>query len=132
MQKAAKLASLHEFIVSELPEGYDTVIGERGVRLSGGQRQRIGIARALYRDPSVIVFDEATSALDNATERAVMEAIYRLSGEKTVLLVAHRLSTVRPSDAIYVLSGGHVVEAGSWDELTADGAHFRRLASGDY
>ena len=97
---------------------------------SGGQRQRIGIARALYRDPSVLLFDEATSALDNATEHAVMEAIYRLSSEKTIILVAHRLSTVRACNRIYVLSEGKVVEEGSWEELARKGAHFKRLAMG--
>ena len=108
-----------------------TIIGERGVRLSGGQRQRIGIARALYRDPPVLLFDEATSALDNTTERAVMEAIHNLTGEKTVILVAHRLSTVQPCDRIYVLAGGKVVEEGTWEELVnAEDSHLQRLASG--
>ena len=104
---------------------------ERGVRLSGGQRQRIGIARALYRDPPVLLFDEATSALDNTTERAVMEAIHNLTGEKTVILVAHRLSTVQPCDRIYVLARGKVVEEGSWEELVStEDSHLQRLASG--
>jgi len=130
VEKAARLANLHTFITSELPEGYDTVIGERGVRLSGGQRQRIGIARALYRDPAVLVFDEATSALDNATEQAVMEAIHNLAGQKTIILVAHRLSTVKPCQTIYVLADGQVVEQGSWESLSHNGAYFQRLAAG--
>ncbi|MFK7829087.1 MAG: ABC transporter ATP-binding protein [Congregibacter sp.] len=127
---AARLANLHYFVTQDLPEGYDTYIGERGVRLSGGQRQRIGIARALYRNPSVLVFDEATSALDNATERSVMEAIHNLAGEKTIFLVAHRLSTVRSCDCIYVLDKGQVLEHGTWDELMEDGKRFRALAAG--
>ena len=131
VEKAARLANLHDFVISQLPQGYETIIGERGVRLSGGQRQRIGIARALYRDPAVIFFDEATSALDNATERAVMEAIHNLSGTKTILLVAHRLSTVKPCDCIYLLVGGELTEQGQWDELiNRDGSHFQKLAFG--
>ena len=129
--RAAEMANLHDFVIRDLPEGYETIIGERGVRLSGGQRQRIGIARALYRDPSVLLFDEATSALDNATEHAVMEAIYRLSSEKTIILVAHRLSTVRACNRIYVLAQGRVVEEGTWEELANEGEHFRRLAVGE-
>ncbi|TVR67384.1 MAG: ATP-binding cassette domain-containing protein [Candidatus Competibacteraceae bacterium] len=130
VEQAARLANLHEFVIGELPKGYDTIIGERGVRLSGGQRQRIGIARALYRDPAVLLFDEATSALDNATERAVMEAIHNLSGEKTIILIAHRLSTVKPCERIYVMANGRVVEQGSWGELSISGEQFRRLAAG--
>jgi ATP-binding cassette, subfamily B, bacterial PglK len=129
VERAARLANLHDFVVSELPQGYDTMIGERGVRLSGGQRQRVGIARALYRDPAVIFFDEATSALDNATERAVMEAIHSLAGKKTIILVAHRLSTVEPCDHIFVLSQGQLVEQGKWVELMSSGTHLRRLAA---
>ncbi|MBK1707273.1 ABC transporter ATP-binding protein [Halochromatium glycolicum] len=131
VERAARLANLHDFVISQLSQGYDTIIGERGVRLSGGQRQRIGIARALYRDPAVIFFDEATSALDNATERAVMEAIHNLSGTKTILLVAHRLSTVKPCDCIYVLVEGVIAEQGNWNELIRrEGSHFQKLASG--
>lgn len=129
VEQAAQLANLHEFILNELPAGYDTEIGDNGVRLSGGQRQRIGIARALYRDPPVIVFDEATSALDNATERAVMDAVYNLSSQKTIILIAHRLSTVRACDRIFVLGEGRVLEEGTWEELNSDGEHFQRLAA---
>lgn len=117
VERAARLANLHDFVSNELPQGYATIIGERGVRLSGGQRQRIGIARALYRDPPVLFFDEATSALDNATENAVMDAIHNLTGDKTIILVAHRLSTVRPCDCIYVMGHGKIVEQGHWDNL---------------
>ena len=110
VERAARAANIHDFVVSGLPQGYQTEVGERGVRLSGGQRQRIGIARALYRDPPVLVFDEATSALDNATEAAVMEALGRLHGEKTIIIVAHRLSTTRDCDRIFTFAGGVVSE----------------------
>ncbi|MEM1143182.1 MAG: ABC transporter ATP-binding protein [Pseudomonadota bacterium] len=130
VHKASRLANLHEFVTQDLPDSYDTIIGERGVRLSGGQRQRIGIARALYRNPSVLVFDEATSALDNETERSVMQAIRNLSGDKTIFLVAHRLSTVRDCDEIFVLHNGIVSEHGTWDELLAAGDRFKILATG--
>ena len=107
---------------------YDTYVGERGVRLSGGQRQRIGIARALYNNASVIVFDEATSALDNATEREVMAAIDRLSGELTIILIAHRLSTVEKCDLVVELNQGHLVARGSYQELITESDSFRRMA----
>lgn len=109
VMEAVKKAQLLEFIES-LPEGLDTVVGDRGVRLSGGQRQRIGIARALYHDPEVLVLDEATSALDNDTESAVMEAIDNLQGQKTILIIAHRLTTIRNVDVIFEVSGGKVYE----------------------
>jgi ABC-type multidrug transport system fused ATPase/permease subunit len=117
IRRAARIANLDEFIEGELPHGYDTLVGERGVRLSGGQRQRLGIARALYRDPEVLVFDEATSALDNVTERGIMESIEELSGKKTIVIVAHRLSSVRNCDQIFVFDQGRVVSVGNWDEL---------------
>jgi ATP-binding cassette, subfamily B, bacterial PglK len=108
VERAARVAAIHEFVTQELPRGYDTVVGERGMRLSGGQRQRIGIARALYHDPDVLVLDEATSALDTGTERAIMESVERLSGEKTIIMIAHRLTTVEGSDLIVVLDQGEV------------------------
>lgn len=114
--RAISAAQLMEF-VNGLPEGLDTVVGERGVRLSGGQRQRIGIARALYHNPSVLVFDEATSALDIATESSVMEVITELKGSKTMILVAHRLSTVERCDRLFKFEKGRVVASGSPDEL---------------
>lgn len=125
--RCAKLAQLHDFITSELPAGYDTTVGERGVRLSGGQRQRIGIARALYHDADLIVFDEATSALDNLTERDVMDAIAALPGDKTIMMIAHRLSTVRQCDRIAVLHHGRLLGLGPWDSLISDNPHFRRI-----
>ena len=127
VERAARIARLHDFALSELPNGYDTRIGERGVRLSGGQRQRIGIARALYHDADLIVFDEATSALDNLTEREVMAAIDALPGDKTILLIAHRLSTVRRCDRIVVMEGGQVSAAGAWADLAETSPAFRRL-----
>jgi ABC-type multidrug transport system fused ATPase/permease subunit len=113
-----------------MTDGYRSMIGERGVRLSGGQRQRIGIARALYRDADLIVFDEATSALDNATERDVISAIEALPGNKTIMMVAHRLSTVRICDRIIVLEGGRVVGFDTWERLLEDCPSFQRLARG--
>ena len=114
--------------VDELPDGLDTMLGEHGTRLSGGQRQRIAIARALYRDPDVLVFDEATSALDNVTEQEVTRAIEALSGDKTIMIVAHRLSTVRKCDKIAFMKDGRMATVGSYDELIASNAEFRYLA----
>ena len=112
VQRAIQAAQLEEF-VNSLPGGLDTLVGERGIRLSGGQRQRIGIARALYHDPAVLVLDEATSALDTATERDVMQAVRALQGSKTILIVAHRLSTMAHCNWLYRLEQGRVVEAGT-------------------
>jgi ABC-type multidrug transport system fused ATPase/permease subunit len=126
--ECAKMAQVHDFIQSQLAEGYDTKVGERGVRLSGGQRQRIGIARALYHDPEVLVFDEATSALDNLTEKAVMEAVDALSRKKTVVMIAHRLSTVRNCDEIVLLEAGSVKAKGGYQELLASSDEFRKMA----
>ena len=128
VEDAARIAQLDEFIKSELPDGYSTMVGEKGVRLSGGQRQRIGIARALYHDADLIVFDEATSALDNLTEREVMTAIEALPDEKTVVMIAHRLSTVQRCDRLVVMEHGIVVGCGTWDELMASNLAFQRIA----
>jgi ATP-binding cassette, subfamily B, bacterial PglK len=127
VQQAVRLAQLDEF-VSQLPEGLETTVGERGVRVSGGQRQRVAIARALYRKPSVLIFDEGTSALDNATEAMLMEAIERLRGRHTIVLVAHRLSTVRNCDRIVFLEHGKMTGLGSYVELQKSNAGFRALA----
>jgi ATP-binding cassette subfamily B protein len=116
--RAAELAEAHGF-VSELPQGYDTPVGERGVRLSGGQRQRLTIARALVRNPSILVLDEATSAVDNETEAAIQRSLLRVSHQRTTIVIAHRLSTIRHADAIHVLAAGRVVESGTHDELVA-------------
>jgi ABC-type multidrug transport system fused ATPase/permease subunit len=127
VERAVQIAHLHDFIQT-LPGGYETVVGERGVRLSGGQRQRIGIARALYHDPEVLVMDEATSALDGATENAVMDAIRELTGQKTIVLIAHRLSTVEDCDCIYLLDGGRVQDQGRYQDLTLSSEAFRAMA----
>jgi ABC-type multidrug transport system fused ATPase/permease subunit len=116
IQDALNSAQLEDFVTS-LPEGLDTVVGERGVRLSGGQRQRIGIARALYHRPTVLVLDEATSSLDTETEHGVMQAVQALQGDKTVLIVAHRLSTVEYCDRLYRLDAGRIVDEGTFDEV---------------
>jgi ABC-type multidrug transport system fused ATPase/permease subunit len=121
------MAQAHEFI-KMMPDGYDTIVGERGVKLSGGQRQRLGIARALYHNPDVLVFDEATSALDGMTEDAVMEAVRTLSAERTMILIAHRLRTVQACDRIVMLDAGQIVADGSYQELVANSAVFKRLA----
>lgn len=128
VERAARTAQLHDFILT-LPQGYDTVVGERGVRLSGGQRQRIGIARALYHDPDILIMDEATSALDTITEDAVMDAIRRLAGQKTMVLIAHRLTTVTDCDTIYLLDGGEVVATGDYEELRGSHSMFRAMSA---
>lgn len=128
VERAATIANLHEFIVNDLPQGYATVVGERGVRLSGGQRQRIGIARALYHKPQVLILDEATSALDNLTEQEVMDAVNNLGQGITIILIAHRLSTVRQCDQIYLLEQGNVKACGTYDELVRVNLKFREMA----
>jgi len=131
--KAAKMANLHDFIVGELEQGYQTIVGERGIRLSGGQRQRIGIARALYHNPSVLVLDEATSALDTPTEQAVMEAVYNLAHTKTIIMIAHRLSTVKKCDKLVWLEEGELKAEGAYDELFMSNIEFKKFveAGGD-
>lgn len=126
IEAAARAANAHEFI-ARLPQGYDTVLGERGTRLSGGQRQRIAIARALLRNPPILILDEATSALDTESERLVQQAVEELMAHRTVLVIAHRLSTIRRATQILVLDGGEIVERGTHDELLAHGGTYRRL-----
>ena len=130
MSAAAAWASADEFI-GRLPGGLDATVGDRGVQLSGGQRQRIAIARALLRQPKILVLDEATSALDVQTERAVGEALERLAEGRTTIVIAHRLSTVRDADQIAVLDGGIVVERGTHDELLAAGGRYAALVARD-
>ena len=120
---ASKIANLHQFVIDELPAKYQTTIGERGIRLSGGQRQRIGIARALYHDPLVLILDEATSSLDNETEKAVMDAVNNLRKEITIILIAHRLNTVKNCDTIFKLDKGQVIGVGTFDEIINEKKH---------
>jgi ATP-binding cassette subfamily B protein len=126
VREAARKAQIAEFIESR-PEGYEAFVGERGIRLSGGQRQRIGIARALYKQASVLVLDEATSALDNVTEQSVLDSIEGLDRELTILLIAHRLSTVRRCDTIVELEHGAVVAQGAYEELLRRSPSFRTM-----
>ena len=131
VEHAAKVANLHDFVEKELPLKYQTRVGERGIRLSGGQRQRIGIARAIYHRPQLIIFDEATSALDNLSERAVMDAAYGMGGDVTVVIVAHRLDTVRKCDLIFLFEKGNVRAQGTFSELLESDDLFRDLVGGD-
>lgn len=126
IEKAARLAEAHDFIAA-LPEGYETMVGERGQKLSGGQRQRLSIARAIVRDPAILVLDEATSAVDNETEAAIQRSLEMVSRDRTTLVIAHRLSTVRHADRIHVLENGVVAEAGTHDELVAAGGLYAAL-----
>ena len=127
LQDAIEAAQLSE-LVQELPDGVNTIIGERGARLSGGQRQRIGIARALYHNPQVLIMDEATSALDNLTEKYLVEAIERLKGERTIIIIAHRLTTVQNCDILYYMDYGRIIDRGSYKDLILRNTRFKRMA----
>ncbi|MEM1426397.1 MAG: ATP-binding cassette domain-containing protein, partial [Cyanobacteria bacterium P01_H01_bin.130] len=118
---AAKLAEAHGFI-SQLPQGYDTIVGERGQKLSGGQRQRLAIARAILKNPPILILDEATSAVDNETEAAIQRSLDKITQNRTTIAIAHRLSTIRNADCIYVMENGTLVEKGTHDQLLEDNA----------
>jgi ATP-binding cassette subfamily B protein len=126
VEAAARAAEAHAFIAAS-SHGYATSVGERGLNLSGGQRQRIALARALYRDPPLLILDEATSAVDNETEAAIQRSLARMAGQRTILIVAHRLSTVRHADRIHVMDGGRIVESGTHEELLARGGIYGSL-----
>jgi ABC-type multidrug transport system fused ATPase/permease subunit len=130
IEQAARAAFAHEFI-TELPQGYDTPLGERGVKLSGGQKQRIAIARMLVKNPAIIVLDEATSALDNVSEKEVLQALSKLSTGRTTIAIAHRLSTIRDYDRIAVLEDGMIREIGNYETLMGSRGLFYRLAAGE-
>ena len=129
VESVAKVANLHEFVVNDLPEKYQTTIGERGIRLSGGQRQRIGIARALYHSPQVLILDEATSALDNITEKVVMDAVNNLRKNITIIIIAHRLNTIKKCDKIFLLEKGELKNQGTFEELIKVDDNFRVTAN---
>ena len=116
--------------INDLPENFNTKVGEWGMQLSGGQRQRIGIARALYDDADVLILDEATSALDGITEQYIMEAIQDFSGSKTIIMIAHRLTTVQKCDLIFFMEKGAIIDQGTYDELLVRNPTFKKMASG--
>jgi HlyD family secretion protein len=128
VKKALKMAHLDDLVAS-LENGINTNVGERGVQLSGGQRQRIGIARALYHEADVLIFDEATSSLDGITEQMIMEAINKFSGHKTIILIAHRLKTVKDCDKLFFINNGQVTDSGTYDELIETNVDFKKMAS---
>jgi ATP-binding cassette subfamily C protein len=125
LEKVLKLASA-EFVFN-LPKGLDTVIGDRGVRLSGGEKQRIALARALLRQPSLLILDEATSNLDSKNEKKILQSIEKLHGDLTILMIAHRFSTIESADVIYLMEEGHIVESGSWEEFKKRKGRFKEL-----
>jgi ATP-binding cassette subfamily B protein/subfamily B ATP-binding cassette protein MsbA len=126
VEQAARIANAHEFIMAT-PDGYQTNIGDRGSRLSGGQRQRISIARAILKNPPILILDEATSALDTESERLVQDAIEHLMQNRTAIVIAHRLSTIKSADLICVLHEGHIIEQGFHDQLIALNGQYKKL-----
>ena len=126
IKDAISMAQLEE-VIAELPEGFDTVIGERGVRLSGGQRQRIGVSRALYNNPEILILDEATSAIDNESEAKITLSIKNLSGQKTIIIIAHRMTLVKECDVVYFLQEGKIVDSGLYADLTKRNKDFLKM-----
>ena len=128
VKRASMLASLDEFIMNDLPDQYNTIVGERGVRLSGGQRQRLGIARALYRNPKVLILDEATSSLDNITETYIIKALENIKGSCTIIIIAHRFTTIQKCDNIIILKDGQIVDEGIYNDLIETSKEFKKLS----
>ena len=128
VKKATRLAAIYDFVVNELPEGFETAIGEKGIRLSGGQRQRIGLARALYNNPDVLILDEATSSLDGITEASISKALNQLAGKKTLIIIAHRITTVKRCDMIYFIDKGRIIDRGTYDELMNKSTQFQAMS----
>jgi ATP-binding cassette subfamily B protein/subfamily B ATP-binding cassette protein MsbA len=126
VENAARIANAHDFI-TEMEDGYQTKVGDRGCKLSGGQRQRISIARAILKNPPILILDEATSALDTESEKLVQDALEKLMKSRTTIAIAHRLSTIKNADEIFVLHDGRIVESGNHEELLAAGGYYKKL-----
>jgi ABC-type bacteriocin/lantibiotic exporter with double-glycine peptidase domain len=131
IQEVAKIANLHKFVTKDLKNGYQTIVGERGIKLSGGQRQRIGIARALYHKPELLIFDEATNALDNITEKIVLDSIKKIENNITIIIIAHRLNTVRNCDNIFLFEKGNLIAQGSHDKLIKNNSFHNMLKANE-
>ena len=129
VEKACRIAQIHTHIVEKLPKGYDSLVGDSGIKLSGGQKQRIGLARAIYRNPSLLLLDEATSALDIRTEKQIFDGIYEQLSKTTLVIIAHRVSTVRRCDKILVLDEGRLVTEGNYNDLINKSPLFKELNS---
>ncbi|MNV76479.1 putative multidrug export ATP-binding/permease protein [compost metagenome] len=126
MIEAAKSAHIHDFVIS-LPDGYDTTVGERGLKLSGGEKQRVAIARTILKNPPVLIFDEATSALDSRTEKAIQTELFDIAANRTTLIIAHRLSTIADADTIIVMESGRIIERGHHRQLLTAGGRYAEM-----